>query len=339
MDLLRMVSDRKYSIEAIRVMLADLNPGEYYGWIALAGNDAVGVTMLQPCTLEFSGRQCPAGYWTNLCVRPDYRKTTLYPRLVFTMITGAAELGMDVVYGAIRRPDVAAGHLSLGMEKIGDIPVLAKPVRPARLISKHKGFGHLAAQLSGMPDGVYSQYRSLRRAGTSSGYSIKECAAAECDAGTILPILSEPFESDIRQHWTSSTFYRRYRTNPDGDEYRVLSVQQRGNTEAVIVYRRAVRGPDIQTLVIMEMGHRLSAEQALRAGLFELEKKATASGCDVILCLSSSAPMQALLRGTGYMDSGENYILMKKATGRKTDCVLPAKITAWSFTFADHDAF
>src|SRR5262245_285453 len=116
--LMRLVSDREHSIEAARKITSDFAPGQFYGWLAFANDEAVAVTMLEPCVLERGGRHSNAGYWRYLWVSPDYRKTALYPRLVFTMIAEAGDFGIDVVYGAIRRPEVAAGHLALGMQKI-----------------------------------------------------------------------------------------------------------------------------------------------------------------------------------------------------------------------------
>ena len=333
------MSDRAYPLDIVRRTLADLEPGQYYGWVALAGDEFIGLTMLEPCTLEASGTRCAAGYWTNLCVRPDYRRTALYPRLVFTMLSGAAELGMDLVYGAIRRPDVAQGHLSLGMQKIGEMPVMAKPVRPARLVSKHKGFGSVFQQVSAVPDYLYAEYRSLRRRSARDGYVFGNSTVEECEPSAVAQALRAGLESEVRRPLTAEALLKRYQSNPDGDAYRVLSVERSGVTQAAVVYRAAVRGREIRSLVIMEMGHMPSEEHALRLALFELEKIGSQSECDVILCLSSNLPMQTLLRSVGYMKSNENYVLMMKPTGRKTDCVFPAKIAGWYFTFADHDAF
>lgn len=319
--------------------MADLEPGHYYGWVALAGEEFVGVTMLEACTLNVSGKTCAAGYWTNLCVRPDYRKTTLYPRLVYTMIGGAAELGMDLVYGAIRRPEVATGHLSLGLEKVGEMPVLAKPIRPARLLAKHRGPGNGLPLLTAAPDFLYSQYRAVRRLSKPRDEVIEDYAVSECDPRSVLAPLRASDSESVQRPRTAEDFAKRYRWNPDGDPYRVLSLKRSGATQAAIVYRSAVRGRDIRTIVIMEMGHLPAEEQALRLCLFELERIASESECDVILCLSSNLPVQALLRSAGYMESNEKYVLMKKATGRPGSCVFPAKIAGWYFTFADHDAF
>lgn len=337
MRFLELVSQRAYPLDIVRNILVDLVPGEYYGWVALSGDEFVGLTMLQPCTLQVSGKQCAAGYWTYLGVRPDYRRTALYPRLVFTMISGAAELGMDLVYGAVRRPEVVQGHLSLGMEKVGELPVMAKPVRPVRLLSKHRGFGNGLPLLSALPDYLYAQYRSLRRPHGRNGSVLKDSTASECDPNSFAA-LRAGFESEVLRPLTVESFRKRYQWNPDGDSYRVLSVARSGVTQAAMVYRAAVR-QGVRTIVIMEMGHLPSEEHALRLALFELEKIGSESECDVILCLSSNLPMQTLLRSVGYMKSNENYVLMMKPTGRKTGCVFPAKIAGWYFTFADHDAF
>src|SRR6059036_119224 len=141
-DMMRLVSGREHSVEAVRTMTADFAPDRFYGWLAFADREPAGLTTLEPCILERMGTAVNAGYWRYLWVKPDQRRTTLYPRLVFTMIADAAALGMDMVYGAIRRPDVAAGHLALGMQKVGQIPLLAKPLNPAGLFSKLYGLGN-----------------------------------------------------------------------------------------------------------------------------------------------------------------------------------------------------
>jgi hypothetical protein len=336
---MRLVSDRDHSIEAARKITSDFMPGEFYGWLAFADDEAVGVTMLEPCILARGARHTNAGYWRYLWVSPDHRKTALYPRLVFTMIADAAEVGIDVVYGAIRRPDVAAGHLALGMQKVAEIPVLAKPLSPARLLSKFRGLGNAAVQLSSVPDFAYGQYLALRRLSLPSGYSVRDVAATDADPETILPALRELYTSELQRPLNPESFASRYDANADGEEYRVLSVEKAGETHAAIVYRTALRGNDIHNLVLMELGYRLPDQNALRVGLSELERRAMRLGCEVVLCLSNSSVMQSHLRKWGYFKSNETYILMKKPTRPNTAGTITDKTDDWHFTFADHDAF
>src|SRR5438093_8425345 len=250
-DMMQLVSGRDHSVEAVRTMTAGFAPGRFYGWIAFGGNEPVGLTTLEPCILERGGTAMEAGYWRYLWVRPDQRRTTLYPRLVFTMIAEAAVLGIDLVYGAIRRPDVAAGHIALGMQRVGEIPVLARPLAPARLFSKFHGFADIFVRLSAIPDLPYAQYLSLRCRSTRSGYVITDVAATEVDPGAVIPVLREICAPDLQRRLTLESFANRYYSNSDGAEYRVLTVGRPGAVSAAIVYRIAVRGNGIRNLVIM----------------------------------------------------------------------------------------
>jgi hypothetical protein len=338
-EMMRSVSDRDHSIEKVRAMTADLAPGEFYAWLAVADEDPVGLTMVEPCVLEHRGSQTKAGYWRYLWVSPDQRRTGLYPRLVFTTISGAACAGLELVYGGIRRPDVAAGHLALGMQRVGEIPVLAKPLNPASLFTKMHHLGNFLGGLSAVPDFAYRQYLFMRRLSAGSRYAIHDIAATQVDPGAVIPALRDLYASDLQRPLNPQSFLKRYRMNSDGDEYRVLSVGALDEVRAAIVYRTAVRGGNIQALVIMESGYRGIHQDALRFGLMELEKRAIDLRCEVILCLSSAPVIQALLRQSGYIKSNEKYVLMKKATQPQNGGLVPDNLDDWYFTFSDHDAF
>jgi hypothetical protein len=320
-------------------MTADFAPGEFYAWVAEAGDRPVGLTMLEPCTLQHRGAQTKAGYWRYLWVSPDQRKTGLYPRLVFTMISAAANAGIELVYGAIRRPDVAAGHLALGMQKVADIPVFIRPVSPAALFSKFHGLGSFATGLSILPDFVYRQYLSVRHLEARSEYTITDVPAMEADISAVIPALRDMYISDLQRPLTPQYFRKRFHLNSDGNEYRVLEIHASGELRAAIVYRTAVRGNNIQVVVILEMGYRTEDRHALRFGLIELEKRAMSLRCEGILCLSSARAIQQLLSESGYLKSNETYVLIKKPTRSETTVSVTADPDAWYFTFSDHDAF
>ena len=338
-DMMRLVSGREHSVEAVQMMTADFAPGRFYGWLAFADHEPAGLTTLEPFALERMGTAINAGYWRYLWVKPDQRRTTLYPRLVFTMIADAAALGIDLVYGAIRRPDVAAGHLALGMQKVGEMPVLVRPLRPVRLFSKFHGFPDTCVRLSAIPNLAYGRYLSLRRLSADSSYAVTDRAASEVDPNVVIPSLREMYPSEIRRRLTPETFANRYYSNTDGEQYRVLWVEGCNAVRATIVYRTAVRGNGIRNLVIMDMGYRFSDEAALKYGLLNIEKRAMQLGCEVILFLSSRTSIQTLLRSLGYFRSNETYMLMKKPTRQNAAAMVTENLDDWCFSFADHDAF
>jgi hypothetical protein len=336
-EMMRQVSDREHSIEAVRTITNNFKPGEFYGWLACAGSEAVGVTMLQPWKLDQNGTHIQGGYWRYLWIRPDQRGTALYPRLVFTMIAEAGNLGIDLVYGAIRRPEVAEGHLALGMEKIGEISVLVNPVRPARLLSKFYQLGNLPAAAGAVPDAAYRLYLRARRLTGPSGYITEDLPATGADPGSVLPVLQERFSAELHRDLTPESFTARYHANSDGDAYRILCVKGSKGVHAAIVYRTATRRK-IRNLVIMEMGYRFSDEKALETGLFELERLAVRLDCEAMLSLFSNGRIRQVLRKAGYYKSSETYVLMKKWTG-KPDPSVARNLDEWHFTFGDHDAF
>lgn len=338
-EMMRQVAGREHSLEAVRTITNNFQPGEFYGWIACAGDEPVGVTMLQPVGLEREGRRIQAGYWRYLWIRPDQRGTTLYPRLVLKMIGEAASLDIDLVYGAIRRAEVAAGHLALGMEKVAEMPVLMKPLRPARLLCKFYGAPSAFAAISAVPDALYRRYLHVWNSSRPADYVFENAGASGIDSDQIIPVLRGPNRDGVQRILTVETFAARYGANADGDPYEVLCVRTSAGVQAAIVYRIASRRK-IRNLVVMEMGCRSSAGAALKAGLFELERRAIGLDCEVILALFSRQWIQDVLRKAGYFKSNETYILMKKWT-KKADRreVKNIEMDKWHFTFADHDAF
>jgi hypothetical protein len=224
------------------------------------------------------------------------------------------------------------------MERVAELPVLMKPLRPARLLCKFYGASAFAG-ISGVPDALYRQYLNVRNSSRQADFLCEDAAAAGIDSDSVIPVLREPYQDDVQRILTAQTFADRYRANSDGEPYRVLLVRTSGGIQAAIVYRIASRRK-IRNLVIMEMGCRSTDGAALKAGLFELERQAIGLDCEVILALFSREWARDVLRKAGYFKSNETYILMKKWT-KKADRsgVKDLEMDKWHFTFADHDAF
>ncbi len=338
--LFRLVSERDYDLPTVERLVCGLDPQRYYVWLALTGGQAVGMTMMEPRTLQRDGQVLRAGYWTNLFVDPAYRTSTLYPRLPFAMFKGASEAGMDLVYAAVRRPRVAEAHLAIGMRQIARLPVLAKPIRPASLIAKHNNWGAWAKRLSRLPDAAYAGYLAVRRSPVSEDYSIEELPWDAAEVRRLVEIAGASASPRLRQLWSAELFRERFAYNSDGAPYTLVGAFRRRDLVAGAVYRMARRGKNICAGIVMEAVYEDGEEQAVQGALAEIERRAHAAGADVVLCLPGwDERSPEIFRGLGYMTSPESYVLMRRSTAEATRDLPLDDASAWRFGFADHDAF
>ncbi|TKB82094.1 MAG: hypothetical protein E8D45_01015, partial [Nitrospira sp.] len=134
------------------------SPGRM-GWLALEATRTIGMTSVWERRLRVSGQEHRVAYWTGLFIDPAHRSSFLYPQLVLAMFAGLRQEGLGYLYASVRRQPIAEAHVKIGFKKLGDLPVLAKPLRPALLVAKHTGLVRAAGRpwlraLCGLPDGV-----------------------------------------------------------------------------------------------------------------------------------------------------------------------------------------
>jgi len=308
-------------------------------WIACAGERAVGLTMLEPRTLGWEDEDWEAGYWTDLYIDPAYRRTTLYPRLASAMFQHAREAGLAFVYAAVRRPEVARAHLAIGMTKADDLPVLAKPLLPASLIAKYKRLPPAFSILGAGLDVTYAAFLRCRRR-LSPRWPVEELPWTQANVEQWLELRQRSASSRLHQAWTPASLLRRLEEDPDGAPYLLLGARTNGRLAAAAVYRLIHRRSAIRTGVILEIAHEENGLAALEACLWEIERRASEQGAEVILCLPTPEAMaNGALKELGYRESPERYILMYRMTSR-TPARQPAPgLSGWHYAFVDHDAF
>jgi hypothetical protein len=224
------------------------------------------------------------------------------------------------------------------MQKITEIAVLAKPIRPARLLAKFYDVPLPMHPLSVPVDSVYGAAASLLRR-SAAKFTVRDVPATEIDSTPSLQLLRPAEGKAVRQVLTEQSFRERYGHNPDEQQYRAVCVESAGKTEAVIVYRTAIRDHGIHALILMDMGFSDDDVQAIRRGLHEVDRIARKAGCDVILSLTTDPTIQSQLKQAGYLRSNETYVLLKKAVRAENQQPIPQTVDEWYFTFADHDAF
>ncbi len=340
-DLLRHRDQRDHDIQSVRRYLLDLDPDRLRAWIANVDGRPGGLTALYIRNLLWDdGETIKAGYWAHLYVQPQYRKLMLYPQLVFAMLTSAKPAGLDLIYTGTRRRQVAEAHVQLGFHRVGRLPVLIKPLSPARLISKHKDWPGATRLLAAPIDALFRGYVAARRPGCPANLSAEELKLTSEDVETLVQMANARGKDRISQLWTADDLRRRFAGTIEGGPYTVLVARSAGALTAALIFRLAERGNGIRVSVIMDVVCSPSAASAARSLLGEAERRADHDHCEAMLYLDGAGPtMRELVAKLGYRNSPEAYDILVWPKEKVPPRSAAAEISRWRFTFADHDAF
>lgn len=335
-DLVRIGAERTYSDAVIFRALGGLEPTRHAVWLAEANGTIVGMSALQIRTIQWRGAAVRAGYWTNLVVRREHRQTAAYPSLVRGMIRGAKGIGLSFVYGGIRRVAVAEGHVALGFSRVGDIPVVAKPLRPVRGFARTRNYSHAVQLVAAVPDALWrgvSALSGLRYPGDGKEVQV---TAGLSQLGALRD--NAPQESVVWA-WDDILAHGRFASNYDGEAYGWASSGAAGSADAAIGFRVADRAHGLRLGVIVAALRREGASGALAQCLRVAEDQLSRGGADVILALPGwDAGAAAWLRARGYFSTRERYVLLWKPL-TSDRFAAPPPLAQWRFDFTDHDAF
>ena len=331
---------RALPYEAVASQVFHLDPLVFRAWVAYDEDAPVGLTSLQLRSLRWNDRELRAGYWGNLYVRPEYRKHMVYPRLVFAMFKEGRASGVDIIYSAIRRPELAEAHRKLGFHQVGTLPVLIKPVRPFALLVKHKSLGGGLLHLGRILDRLYVLESTFRRICTRS-YAVNVDAARTSEAGaSVLEMLNRSGAGRISRKWKQEDFNGRFQTTIDGQPYEILTAGNEGAIDAALLCCRASRGNNINVLVILDILFSPGKEKVLEALLVEAGKRANYLGCDCILFLDGiGGTIRSILQKLGYRTTSEIYHMLVWPKERFPEAAPVSDLANWRFAFSDHDAF
>jgi GNAT superfamily N-acetyltransferase len=320
----------------------DLSSPSRLMWLAFDGNRAIGMTGVQLRHLRVRGQEYPAAYWTGLFVDPSYRGQFVYPQLVLAMFAGLRERGIRHIYAAIRRQPVAEGHMKMGFRRIGDMAVLAKPLRPAMLLARYR---RLLVGDTGRP----WLRLACRAADTIASGCIHLQGPFPLLAATPVPWASSAVHEvaelarraagdHAAQEWTEERLRARYATA--GTDYRLLVVRDGGKPTAAAIVRIVDRPEGIRAAVIMDFLFVPGAGRSARSVLAAVERAALAAGCDIALFLDGVASAESrIVRGRGFIRSPEKYVLLLWYDRGTDPALFPCDMASWRFAFGDHDTF
>jgi hypothetical protein len=322
----------------VAAALAGMDPAHIAGWIAFTDGKPVGMSLLLLRTLRWGGRTLRAGYWAHLFVRESSRGHGVYPRLVGAMMQGIAALSIDAIFTGTRRRHVAEGHVKLGFARLGEIPVMFEPLKPVRLLARHRGWPALEA-LAPPVDALYGAWRSTRRPAAPSGWSFREIGLSSPEMETVAAWLDEAPSGRVRQIWSADVLRRRLAGTIDGGRYTILAAERGGRVAGAAIWRVAPRAR-VLAGVLLDLVARPDEPAAERVLLAEAERRLAAAGADVLLYLDGpGAPQSRLVRDAGLRISDETYTMLVWPKDLAPAGSEVADLAQWRFSFLDHDAF
>ena len=327
----------------VNAYLWGLDPDCTRIWLAYVDQQPVAITMLYLRALQWpaaapESNRLRAGYWAHLYVEPDVRTRMIYPQLVFAMLRGMKDAGVSVIYTATRQADVAAGHQKLGFKLVGNLTLWLRPLRPLRLLAKHKGPSAIA-RLCGPGDAVYDVLAGRREKRSSD---ISNIPLDSPRLEEILALRRPSDDSRVAQLMNAEEFRRRFATTLDGTDYRITALQCGGRIVAAVVMVLAERGKQIRAGVILELIAAPDARTShIDALLVDAERHAYRKGAEIMLMLGSTATLaQSYGSRVKYRISrSERYRLLVYPGAMAGDSDQAARLENWNFDFGDHDAF
>jgi GNAT superfamily N-acetyltransferase len=346
-DVVRLLSARDEQPrdpQVVGTYLWGLDPEHTCTWLAFVGDRAVGITMLylrdmvwpHQESVEFTTQR--AGYWSHLYVEPEFRRQMVYPQLVLAMIRGMAAHGISLIYTATRQPQVAEGHQKLGFALVGTLPLRLRPLRPFRLLAKHKGIKPLAP-LSGPLDALAGLFIRRRK---SSAVTIDEISLTDPRVEEIVALMNSRTDGKVRQMWTAEQFRRRFAITLDGTNYRIVVVNRDGSIVAALVTVIIERGNSISAgVVVTLMAKPTATAQEVATLLADAEEFAYRHQAELMLSLDESLNLPQLANvGGKYLSAGsESYHLLVYPKKLAKAPYPAAELKNWCFDYADHDAF
>ena len=313
-------------------------------WLAYVGDRPVGITMLYLRDMAWPGggsaepATLRAGYWSHLFVEPEFRRQMVYPQLVFAMLRGMAAHGISIIYTATRQPQVAEGHQKLGFALVGTLPLRLRPLRPFRLLAKHKGI-KLPGPLIGLLDTTARPFIKRRQ---NSAVEVAEISLADPRIEGVVALLNGRGDDKVCHAWTAEEFRRRFATTLDGTAYRVLAAMRTGRVVAALVTVLIERGNNIKAGVVITLAAaREATTNEVTTLLAAAETWALQNEAELMLALDASLKLPPLTGAKGkYLSTdSESYHLLVYPKKFAQAPYAAAELENWVFDYADHDAF
>ena len=253
-------------------------------------------------------------------------------------------MGLCALYAAVRRQQIADAHLKIGFKKIGEMPVLAKLLRPVSLFAKHKRLVRASdgqvwlRRLCSIPDSIVGLGVRFQGPHPRGPWRVEEMSWTESVREDVSCLHAVANVGTTAQIWTSDLLGARYGMSEH--EYRAIGVWRKDRFVGAAIVRIVDRQGGIRAAVIMNLVSEPEFPGAGSLALAAVERLALGENCDVVLFLDGISEVEArLARRRGYITSPERYTLLLWKDRDIDPAIFPRDRQSWRFSFGDHDTF
>jgi predicted N-acetyltransferase YhbS len=296
------------------------------------GAQIQGHVAMLPVAFSVDGEAKLAGWPCQLMVDESRRHSLLYPAMVQQLLRSCGPRGYDFAYALINRPRVLRANIALGLKRVGEIPVWARPYRPASILGKLLGGARgRAAAFAAAPANFALRMLSAPR----------ERGIVAQEIGRFEPEIDALFESTLMPAYRyvarrdSRTLNWRFFGLPER-RYRVFVARTGGRTVGYVAYR-TMPMQKFTALGIADVWYDPSVPEAGRALMAAVHRGALAEQVDLAACvIPRASPMAGLLRKNWFFETPESFTLtvyQPRGSHRYVD----TPITDWHPTWYDHD--
>ncbi|MBC22960.1 MAG: hypothetical protein CMJ32_03465 [Phycisphaerae bacterium] len=341
-QLLRDRDEVPYETTDVEDYLFHCDPEHFLAWIAHVDDQPAGMTALYMRDVTFDhGEKIRrrSGFWSHLYIDPKYRKLMVYTQLVFAMNRAMRSSGIDMIYTATRQTVVAESHQKIGYRLMGTIPVDFRPLRPFRMLARHKFPAKFIEAAASVPDLGWRAWLSIGRSRAPGGVTIERIDTGDSRIEQIVAMMQDRARGTVAMDWSVEYFQKRFRTAIDHAPYRIHVASRDGQVIAASIHRVGDRhgirfGIVIDLLVGPEDG------QVGAALLSTMQDSMVRDGADAILSMGGmQEPVPGIVRSARFMRSPEQYHLLVYPGPLVPEESWEGDLDHWTFCFSDHDAF
>jgi hypothetical protein len=304
--------------------------------VAVEGPKVVAHYGMVPFTFKRGNSVVNAGLGSTLLIDSHFRNGLLFFSLQSQFLRGFSALGIDFVYGLVTRPKVLETHLKTGYERIGLVPVYAKPFRTEKVLKRKLGasLGLLLGRAFDLVLKVGQRVHQRWRARKAKGISVDEVKSFPSELDELVRSVSSNFEIEAQRGVLNLNW--RFTGLPHRG-YRLFLAKDNQGIAGYLVLRKMPM-QEFDTVAVVDFLWTPGRTDVARALLAKVDQMAREWGSDLAATLlNPHSPFLNELRGQGFLKTPESFTLVVSQPRNKEGKLTPADFTGWHLSWFDHD--